>query len=44
MTPEEMKAALEKMNNRAWHRRDLDAAYEVCANAARTVCGGPPLW
>ena len=29
MTPEEMKAALAKMNDDAWHKRDLDAAYEI---------------
>jgi steroid delta-isomerase-like uncharacterized protein len=29
MKPEEMKAALVKMNDDAWHRRDLDAAYEI---------------
>jgi steroid delta-isomerase-like uncharacterized protein len=29
MTPEEMKAALVKMNDDAWHKRDLDAAYEI---------------
>ena len=32
MTPEEMKAALEKMNEDAWNKRDLDAAYEAYAN------------
>jgi steroid delta-isomerase-like uncharacterized protein len=32
MTPEEMKAALIKMNDAAWHRRDLDAAYEIYAD------------
>ena len=29
MTPEEMKAALAKMNDDAWHKRDLNAAYEI---------------
>jgi steroid delta-isomerase-like uncharacterized protein len=29
MTREEMKAALIKMNDDAWHKRDLDAAYEI---------------
>jgi steroid delta-isomerase-like uncharacterized protein len=29
MIPEEMKAALVKMNDDAWHKRDLDAAYEI---------------
>jgi len=29
MTPEEMKAGLVKMNDDAWHKRDLDAAYEI---------------
>lgn len=29
MIPEEMKAALVKMNDDAWHRRDLEAAYEI---------------
>ena len=32
MTPEEMKAALEKMNDDAWHTRDLDAAYQIYAD------------
>ncbi len=32
MTPEEIKAALVKMNDAAWHTRDLDAAYEVYAD------------
>ena len=32
MTPEEIKAALVKMNDDAWHKRDLDAAYEICAD------------
>jgi steroid delta-isomerase-like uncharacterized protein len=31
MTPEEIKAALEKMNDDAWHARDLDAAYAIYA-------------
>jgi steroid delta-isomerase-like uncharacterized protein len=31
MIPEEMKAALVKMNDDAWHKRDLDAAYEICS-------------
>ena len=29
MTPGDMKTALAKMNDDAWHRRDLDAAYEI---------------
>jgi steroid delta-isomerase-like uncharacterized protein len=29
MTPEEMRAVLVKMNDDAWHRRDLDAAYQI---------------
>jgi len=29
MTAEEMKAALVKMNDDAWHKKDLDAAYEI---------------
>jgi steroid delta-isomerase-like uncharacterized protein len=29
MNPEEMKAAIIKMNEDAWHRRDLGAAYDV---------------
>jgi hypothetical protein len=29
MTPEEMKAALVKMNDDARHQRDLAAAYEI---------------
>jgi len=32
MTPEEMKAALVKMNDDTWHRRDLDAAYALYAD------------
>ena len=32
MTPEEMKAALEKMNDDAWHTRDLGAAYAIYAD------------
>jgi steroid delta-isomerase-like uncharacterized protein len=32
MTPEEMKAALAKMNDDAWHKRDLEAAYEIYAD------------
>jgi len=32
MTPEEMKAALVKMNADAWHTRDLDAAYAIYAD------------
>jgi steroid delta-isomerase-like uncharacterized protein len=32
MTPEEMKAALVKMNDDAWHTRDLDAAYAIYAD------------
>lgn len=29
MTPDEMKVALAKMNDDAWHKRDLDGAYEI---------------
>jgi hypothetical protein len=29
MTPEEMKAALVKMNDDAWHKHNLDAACEI---------------
>jgi len=29
MKPEQMKAALVKMNEDAWHRRDLEAAYDI---------------
>jgi steroid delta-isomerase-like uncharacterized protein len=29
MTPEEIKSALVKMNDDAWHKGDLDAAYEI---------------
>jgi len=29
LTPEEMKAALTKMNDDAWHKRDMDAAYGI---------------
>lgn len=32
MTTGEIKAALEKMNDDAWNRRDLDAAYEIYAD------------
>jgi steroid delta-isomerase-like uncharacterized protein len=32
MRPGEMKAALAKMNNDAWHRRDLEAAYGIYAD------------
>jgi hypothetical protein len=32
MNPEEMKAALIKMNDDAWHKRNLDAAYEPYAD------------
>jgi steroid delta-isomerase-like uncharacterized protein len=33
MPLEEMKAALAKMNDDAWHKRDLDAAYEIYSDA-----------
>jgi steroid delta-isomerase-like uncharacterized protein len=29
MTPDEIKAILVKMNDDAWHKRDLEAAYQV---------------
>lgn len=29
MTPEETRTALTKMNDDAWHKRDLDAAYAI---------------
>jgi hypothetical protein len=29
MTPEEMEAALIKMNDDAWHKLNLNAAYEI---------------
>lgn len=32
MTPEEIKAALTKMNDDTWHKRDLDAAYAIYAD------------
>ncbi len=32
MTPEEMREALLKMNDDTWHRRNLDAAYEIYAD------------
>jgi steroid delta-isomerase-like uncharacterized protein len=32
MNTEEMKAALIKMNDDAWHKRDVDAAYEPYAD------------
>jgi len=32
MKPEAMKAALVKMNDDAWHARDLDAAYAIYAD------------
>jgi ketosteroid isomerase-like protein len=32
MTPEEMKAALVRMNDDAWHKRDLEAAYRIYAD------------
>jgi steroid delta-isomerase-like uncharacterized protein len=32
MTPEEMKAAIRKMNDDTWHKRDLDAAYRIYAD------------
>ena len=32
MKPQEMKAVLAKMNDDAWHERDLDAAYEIYAD------------
>ena len=32
MTPEEMKAALVQMNDDAWNKRDLDAAYAIYAD------------
>jgi steroid delta-isomerase-like uncharacterized protein len=32
MKPEEMKAPLVKMNDDAWHKRDLDAAYAIYAD------------
>jgi steroid delta-isomerase-like uncharacterized protein len=33
MNPEEMKAAIIKMNEDAWHSRDLGAAYDVYSDA-----------
>lgn len=32
MTPEEIKATVENMNDDAWHKRDLDAAYAIYAD------------
>ena len=32
MIPEEMKYAIQKMNDDAWHKRDLDAAYRIYAD------------
>ena len=32
MTSDEMKAALAKMNDDAWHAQDLGAAYEIYAD------------
>lgn len=32
MKAKEIKAALAKMNDDAWHRRDLEAAYEIYAD------------
>lgn len=32
MTPEEMTAALVKMNDDFWHNRDINAAYEIYAD------------
>jgi steroid delta-isomerase-like uncharacterized protein len=41
MNTEEMKAALVKMNDDAWHKRDLDAAYEIYSDDV--VVHGPPF-
>jgi steroid delta-isomerase-like uncharacterized protein len=41
MTPNDIKAVLEKMNDDAWHKRDLDAAFEVYAEDV--VCHSPPF-
>ena len=41
MTPEEIKAAVEKMNDDAWHKRDLDGAFEIYAEDV--VCHSPPF-
>ena len=41
MTPEEMKAALVKMNDDAWHKRDMDAAYAIYADDV--VFHSPPF-
>ena len=41
MTTEEMKAALTKMNDDAWHKRDLDAAYEIYSE--NVVFHSPPF-
>jgi steroid delta-isomerase-like uncharacterized protein len=32
MTPQEMKSAIQKMNDDTWHKRDLDAAYRLYAD------------
>ena len=46
MTPEEMKAALVQMNDDAWNKRDLDAAYAIYADdvifqrVPFAACGG----
>jgi steroid delta-isomerase-like uncharacterized protein len=41
MTPEQIKAAVEKMNDDAWHKRDLDAAFQIYADDV--VCHSPPF-
>ena len=41
MTPEEIKAALEKMNDDVWHKRDLDAGFQIYADDV--VCHSPPF-
>ena len=41
MTPEEIKATVENMNDDAWHKRDLDAAFEVYAEDV--ICHSPPF-
>ena len=41
MNSEEMKAALVKMNDDAWHKRDLDAAYAIYTDDA--VFHSPPF-
>ena len=41
MNTEEIKTALIKMHDDTWHKRDLDAAYEICSDDV--VVHSPPF-